>query len=130
ARWLSCSADREKDSRPLFFSTLGGHIQDASMSAGASAGGAAGAAAAIAQAIKASGVLVRVEPEDFLNIVLRMEEPLVVHSSGSALENWFGGKERYLTSCKGLAFFAKSRIAIPLPESAEIVEAGKIWLPS
>lgn len=98
------------------------------MSAGAS-GGAAAAAAALAQAIKASGVLVRVEPEDFLNIVLRMEEPLVVHAQASALAGWLGGRERYLTSYKGLAFFAKSPIPIPLPEAAEVIEAGKIWVP-
>jgi hypothetical protein len=47
-----------------------------------SAGGAAAAAAAIAQAIKASGVIVRVESEDFLGILTRQREPLVVHATG------------------------------------------------
>ena len=45
------------------------------MSAGA---GAAGAAAAIIQAVKAAGVLVRVDADTFLQIVARQEAPLVV----------------------------------------------------
>jgi hypothetical protein len=51
------------------------------MSAGASAA-AAGAAAAIAQATKASGVIVRVNSDDFLQIVNRNSEPLVVEATG------------------------------------------------
>jgi hypothetical protein len=38
----------------------------------------AAAAAAIAQAIKASGVLVRVEPREFSKILNRVKDPLVV----------------------------------------------------
>jgi hypothetical protein len=66
-----------------------------------SAGGAAAAAAAIAQAIKASGVIVRVEPEDFLGILARQREPLVVHATGGIFSTnyraghcriaWFNG---------------------------------------
>jgi hypothetical protein len=43
---------------------------------------AAAHAAAIAQAIKASGVLVRVEPMEFLKILKRQDEPL--HLAGRA----------------------------------------------
>ena len=56
------------------------------MSAGAAGGAAASAAAAIAQAIKASGVLVRVEPGHFLGILQRQQGSLVVHATG-----WFFG---------------------------------------
>ena len=66
------------------------------------AGGAAHAAA-IAQAIKASGVLVRVEPMEFLKILNRQDEPLVVIATGGVFRTWW----RYLTSYKGLAFFTK-----------------------
>ena len=38
------------------------------------------AAAAIAQAIKASGAIVRMDPNDFQQIVARADEPLVVMS--------------------------------------------------
>jgi ABC-type branched-subunit amino acid transport system substrate-binding protein len=89
------------------------------------AAGAAAAAAAVAQAIKASGVVVRVEPEEFLKIVRRTENPLVVVAPGG----FFSRGYQYLASYKGLAFFTKSPDPLPLPPGAEIVEAGSIWIP-
>ena len=74
---------------------------------------AAAAGAAIAQAIKASGVIVRVEPVDFLGILKRQQGPLVVHATGG----FFNTNYQYLTSYKGLAFFTKSDRPISLPES-------------
>ena len=94
------------------------------MSAGASAG-AAGAAAAIAQATKASGVIVRVRPDDFLSLVDQNDEPLVVHAQGG----FFSVKEQYLTSYRGLAFFTKSDSPLSLPARCQVVEAEKIWIP-
>lgn len=87
---------------------------------------AAAHAAAIAQAIKAMGVLVRVEPADFVRILHKQEEPLVVMAppGGFFQRGW-----RYLTSYKGLAFFTKSRDPLPLPGGAEVVEAKTIWIP-
>jgi hypothetical protein len=93
------------------------------MSAGASAGAAA--AAAIAQATKASGVIVRVSPEDFLAILDRHEEPLVVQAQGG----FFSTQHMYLTSYRGLAFFTKSATRLVLPRQAEIINAQKIWIP-
>ena len=92
--------------------------------AGASAG-AAGAAAAMAQAIKASGAIVRIEPEDFLRILGRQTEPLVVSAKGG----FFQTNYLYLSSYKGLAFFTKSPVALTLPRGCEIVNARKIWIP-
>jgi hypothetical protein len=94
------------------------------MSVGANAGAAA-AAAAIAQATKASGVIVRIGPEDFLHIVELNDEPLVVHARGG----FFSIKNQYLTSYRGLAFFTQSKEVIPLPAHCPIVEAEKIWIP-
>jgi len=94
----------------------------------AAAGGAAGgasAAAAIANAIKASGVLVKVEPIDFQSIVERQEAPLVVAAKGG----FFGNSFRYLCSYKGLAFYAESGDPIELPGTCEVVRAKKIWIP-
>lgn len=98
------------------------------MSAGGAAGasGAAAAAAAIAQAIKASGVIVRVEPGDFLAILEHQEGPLVVHAEGGV----FFTNYQYLTSYKGLAFFTKSHNPISLPAGTELVQAKKIWIPA
>lgn len=82
-------------------------------------------AAAIAQAIKASGVIVRVEPGDFIRILHKQDETLVVIAPGGFFQRGW----RYLTSYKGLAFFTKSRDPLPLPGGAEVVEAKTIWVP-
>ena len=50
------------------------------VNAGATSGAASMAAGA--RAIKASGAIVRVEPQDFLYILDRHEEPLVVEAQG------------------------------------------------
>jgi hypothetical protein len=94
------------------------------MSAGASAA-AAGAAAAIAQATKASGVIVRVNSNDFLQIVNRNSESLVVEATGG----FFRTVYMYLTSYRGLASFSKSNIPLSLPAHCEVVQANKIWIP-
>jgi len=86
---------------------------------------AAAHAAAIAQAIKASGVLVRVEPGDFLKILHRQDEPLVVRAPGG----FFRKTWHYLTSYKGLAFFTKSAEPVLLPGRALVVDAKTIWIP-
>ena len=89
-------------------------------------GAAAGAAAAaIAQAIKASGVLVTVAPPDFLAIVQRQKDALVVHATGG----FFSTNYQYLTSYKGLAFFTKSSEPLVLSAGTEVVQAKSIWIP-
>jgi hypothetical protein len=87
------------------------------------AGGAA--AAAIIQAIKASGVIVRVEPAEFSRLVDRAKDPLIVVAEGGL----FSKNYQYLMSYKGLAFFTKSCAPLPLPGGAELVTAGRIWVP-
>ena len=89
------------------------------------AAGAAAAAAAIANAIKASGAIVSVEPADFVALLAKTANPLVV----IAPAGWFGARLNYLTSYKGLVFFTKSVEPISLPPGAELVKAGKIWIP-
>jgi len=89
-------------------------------------GGAAAAAAAIAQAIKASGVLVRLEPAEFLKILGRApDHPLVVLATGG----FFAKNYQYLSSYKGLAFYTKSAEPLQLPAAAEVVAARSIWIP-
>ena len=86
----------------------------------------AAAAAAIALAIKASGVLVRLEPVEFMKIVGRLQEPLVVVATGGL----FTKNYQYLTSYKGLAFYTKSIEPLELPASAEVIAAKSIWIPN
>jgi len=88
----------------------------------AGAGAAAAAAAAVAQAIRASGVIVRMEPEQFLAVLMRQEEPLVVHSRSG----FFSTSYNYLTSYKGLAFFTKSSQELNLPANTELILANGI----
>ena len=95
------------------------------MSAGAAGGAAAAAAAVAVQAIKASGVIVRVEPGDFLGILRRQPGALVVHATGG----FFSTNYQYLTSYKGLAFFTKASAPLDLPSDTELVQAKAIWVP-
>jgi hypothetical protein len=92
---------------------------------GAVGGGAASYYAAIANAIKASGAIVGVEPDAFLTIVNRSEAPLIV----IAEKKLFGRRYSYLTSYKGLAFYTKSKAALILPGSADVIVARSIWIP-
>jgi hypothetical protein len=87
------------------------------------AGGAA--AAAIVEAIKASGVLVCLDPAEFLKIVGRVPNPLVVSATGG----FFSKHYRYLTGYKGLAFYTKSSEPLRLPAGAEVVAANRMWMP-
>jgi hypothetical protein len=87
--------------------------------------GAAAHAAAIANAIKASGVVVRVDAGDFLDILRRTDEPLVVVSYGGV----FKKRHKYLTSYKGLAFFTKSPTPLVLPPRVEVIQAKSISIP-
>jgi hypothetical protein len=87
------------------------------------AGGAA--AAAIIQAIKASGVIVRVEPEEFSKLMNRLKDPLIVVAEGGV----FTKNYQYMMSYKGLAFFTKSGAPLSLPGGAELVTAARIWAP-
>ncbi|MFV2072668.1 MAG: hypothetical protein ACC742_08450 [Thermoanaerobaculales bacterium] len=86
---------------------------------------ATSAAATIANAIKASGVIVKVEPGDFQAIVDRQEAPLVVTAEGGFLSK----THRYLCSYKGLAFYAESGKPLELPGVCELIRAKKIWIP-
>jgi hypothetical protein len=89
------------------------------------AAGGAAAAAAIAQAIRASGVLVRVKPPEFLKIAGMAKDPLVVTATGGV----FSHNYQYLMGYKGLAFFTKSDEPLSLPTQAEVIVADRIWIP-
>jgi hypothetical protein len=90
-----------------------------------SVGASAAAAAAIAQATKASGVIVRLEPRDFLSVLDRHEEPLVIRATGG----FFTTQYEYLTSYRGLAFYTKNATPLVLPRQCEVIDARKIWIP-
>ena len=64
---------------------------------------ATAAAAAAMQALKASGVIVHVEPQEILRVVSQQSGALVVRSTFGILSTHYS----YITSYKGLAFYAK-----------------------
>ncbi len=90
-----------------------------------SAAAGAATAAAIANAIKASGVVVRVAPEDFAKILGRIENPLVIYNKGGL----FSTKHQYLVSYKGFSFYTRTSTEIFLPGSVEVVNARSIFIP-
>ena len=98
-----------------------------SSGAGAAAGAAGGAAAAaaIANAVKASGAIVNVEPQEFRKIVDRAQAPLIVTAVGGLFTKHY----KYLTSYKGLFFYTKSPERMQFSSRAEFVNAWKIWMP-
>ena len=79
----------------------------------------------IANAVKASGTVVRVEPEEFAKLLTRVESPLVIYTQGGVIST----NHQYLISYKGFAFYTKSDEEIELPKTAEVVIADKIWIP-
>jgi hypothetical protein len=90
-----------------------------------SAGAAGGAAAAITRAVKASGVIVHVEPGEFLGVLRRQPGALVVYAAGGL----FGTAYKYLTSDKGLAFFTRAPAPLDLLGGTEPVDSKAIWVP-
>ena len=87
--------------------------------------GAAAHQAAIANATKASGAIIKMDSAEFLKIVNKSDEPLVVTA-----KSWlFGTKYNYLTSYRGLFFYTSSPEPLILPGKAEIIAANKIWVP-
>jgi len=93
---------------------------------GAGAGAAAaGAQAAIAEAVKASGAIVQVEKDDFMNLLYKAKEPLVVQAESS----FFKTSYQYLMSYKGLVFYTKSTEPLMLSNDTLVVKAKKIWVP-
>jgi ethanolamine utilization cobalamin adenosyltransferase len=91
----------------------------------AGATGAAAAAAAIAQAIKASGAIVQLDQDNFMKIVGRAGDPVVVCATAGV----FTKKYRYLTSYKGLFFYTQSKKPLSFSGKVESVVAEKIWIP-
>ncbi len=88
--------------------------------------GGAAAAAAIAQAIKASGAIVKMKPDDFLQIVYRADDPIVVMASSKVFRKT---SYKYITSYKGLAFYTKSPTQLSLGTGAELIYSKQIWIP-
>lgn len=82
--------------------------------------------AMVARAIKASGVLVRVDAGEFTRLVNQQDEPLVVRAQRGVFKRYW----RHLMGYRGLAFLADAPDPLPLPGRARVIEARDIWIPS
>ena len=85
----------------------------------------AAAAAAIVRAIRASGVIVSVEPAEFSKVLAIPDDPLVVYAPPRGM---FSKRHQYLVGCRGLAFYTKSPEPIDLGGAMTVV-AKSIWIP-
>jgi hypothetical protein len=83
------------------------------------------AAQAVAQAIKASGAIVNLNPDNFSIIASKARNSLVVISYGGFLNKSY----QYLLSYKGIFFYTKSPVQLSLPSDIETVYAKTIWIP-
>jgi hypothetical protein len=81
--------------------------------------------AALANAVKASGVIVRLDPPEWLRVLKRTENPLIVIARGGM----FRRKYQYLTAYRGLAFYTTSEQPLVLPGRTELVSAKSISVP-
>jgi len=74
---------------------------------------------------KASGVVIQIEIKDFVSVVEKMENALVI----MARTGIRGRKYQYLTSYKSMIFVAESDVPLQLPNNAEFLNARRIWVP-
>lgn len=89
--------------------------------------GAAAAAAQMTYAVASAGGMVRVEPDVFLTLLDRSENPLVVYSSMWVL--FIGRQHQYLTTYRGLTFVTRSPEPLILSKAVELIEAKSMFLP-
>jgi hypothetical protein len=89
------------------------------------AGAHASHVAALANAVKASGVVVRLEPPEWLKVLKRTDSPLVVIARGGVFRRSY----RYLTAYRGLAFYTTSEQPLVLPGRTELINAKSISIP-
>jgi hypothetical protein len=96
------------------------------MAYGGGATTGAAAHAAMVEAIKASGAIVQLESKDFMTVLSRTTDPLVIVAEGGVFKKHL----QYLVGYKGFVFFTKSSTPLQFPGETEFVRAKKIWVPS
>lgn len=94
--------------------------------AATSSGAIVAARMAIANAIKASGAIIHLNPDDFVKILARTDKSVVVIAKGGFIKSNY----QYLTAYKGLIFFTKSVTELMIPGDIEVITSQKIWIPA
>ncbi len=80
----------------------------------------------IMEAKKAMGSIIHIENKDFLDLVKKEENPLVVFHHGGVLRKVYS----YLFSWQGYIFVTKSQKKLSLPGKTQVIKAKKLELPS
>ena len=99
----------------------------ANAGAGAAAGAAADHVRMVSNGLKASGAIVHVDPDVFVDIIQKSDDPLVVVSKQT---RWFTTFYAYLTNYKGLFFYVESPEVLAFSEPCEMILVKKIWIPT
>ena len=84
-------------------------------------------AATSLKAIRASGVLIQVDPKEFLSILEKLEAPLIVKARNKF---FLSITYHYLFIYKGFAIFTESKQPLQLSENFDLIEAENIWTPA
>ncbi|MDN5200820.1 hypothetical protein QQ008_05595 [Fulvivirgaceae bacterium BMA10] len=87
--------------------------------------GTAAHVAAIQNAIKASGAIIKIEVNEFVSLLSKMDPGLVIESQGGL----FSASFKYLTSYKGFVFYTKSGDRLSISGKHEMIRAKRIWVP-
>jgi hypothetical protein len=80
--------------------------------------------AAMAQATRSCGAVVRLKPEEFMRVLARAKDPLIVTASAGIFKTHYD----YLFSYKGLTFYTQAGEPLDLPP-VDVVEAESIYVP-
>jgi hypothetical protein len=81
--------------------------------------------ATVLSGLRATGPVVRVEPQVFAALVARSPTCLVVAATGRRMR-----ANQYLTSYRGLQFTTSSRTELDLPRSVEVIRVKSLNLPA
>lgn len=79
------------------------------------------------KALRASGVIVQVEPDIFLAILAKIEVPVIVKAQNKA---FFSETYQYLTNYRGFTIFTEAKQPLQLPHAVELIEVERIWIPN
>ena len=74
-------------------------------------------------ALGAMGFMVHVEPDAFLRLVAKAEDPLLLHSPGG-----FMRKHRWALAHRGYLFWTATKDMMPL--TVETIAVKRLWVPS
>ena len=88
--------------------------------------GAQAAINAMMNSVKAMGPIVSIDPQDFITLLHKQDEALVV----TAEKGVFGKKRQYLMPYRGLYLYTETKDPFEIPSGVDIISAKSLWIPS